>query len=105
MATNIRIALQELLDKSGADVDFLREAVRVLAQELMEIEVSRQIGAERHERTADRVTYRNGHRTRKWDTRVSTIDQRIPKLREGSYIPSLLEHRSRAEKDLVSVVQ
>src|SRR5690606_31775631 len=50
VATDISIALEELLDKTGADVDFLREAVRALVQELMEIEVTRQIGAARHER-------------------------------------------------------
>ena len=105
MATDIRIALQELLDKSGADIDFLREALRVLTQELIELEVSRQIGAERHERSAERVTYRNGYRERAWDTRVGTIDLRIPKLRKGSYFPSLLEPRRRAEKALVAVIQ
>jgi len=105
MATDIRIALQELLDKSGADIDFLREALRVLTQELIELEVSRQIVAERHERSAERVTYRNGYRERAWDTRVGTIDLRIPKLRKGSYFPSLLEPRRRAEKALVAVIQ
>ncbi len=105
MATDFRIALGELLDKTGADMDFLREAVRMLAQELMELEVTRQIGAERHERTSERVTYRNGYRTRAWDTRVGTIDLRIPKLRQGSYFPSLLEPRRRAEKALVAVIQ
>jgi len=51
------------------------------------------------------VTYRNGYRHRTWDTRVGTIDLRIPKLRQGSYFPSLLEPRRRAEKALVAVVQ
>src|SRR5690606_3985623 len=71
----------------------------------MELEVSEQIGAQRHERTPDRVTYRNGYRTREWDTRVGTIELRIPKLRQGSYFPSLLEPRRRAEKALVAVIQ
>src|SRR5690625_711807 len=105
MATDIRIALEELLDKRGADIDFLREAVRMLAQELIELEVSRQVGAERHERTSERVTYRNGYRDRAWDTRVGTVDLRIPKLRKGSYFPCLLEPRRRAEKALVAVLQ
>ena len=74
MATDLSIALGELLDKTGANFDFLREAVQLLAQELMELEVSRKIGAERHERTAERVTYRNGYRHRKWDTRVGIMD-------------------------------
>jgi len=60
---NFRIALEELLRKTGVDdFDFLREGVRVLAQGLMELEVSQQIGASRHERSADRSTYRNGYR-------------------------------------------
>src|SRR5690625_701545 len=105
MATNLRIALQELLDKSNADIDFLREAVRLLAQELMEMEVSRQIGAGLHERSPKRTTQRNGYRDRLWDTRVGAIELRIPKLRQGSYLPSLLEPRRRAEKALVAVVQ
>lgn len=105
MATDFSIALEELLDKTGADVDFLREAVQLLAQALMELEVSRKIGAERHERTSERVTQRNGYRNRRWDTRVGTIDLRIPKLRQGSYFPSLLEPRRRAEKALIAAVQ
>jgi len=105
VATDISIALEELLDKTGADVDFLREAVRALVQELMEIEVTRQIGAARHERTPERKTHRNGYRHRSWDTRVGTIDLHIPKLRRGSYFPSWLEPRRRAEKALLAVVQ
>lgn len=105
MATDIRIALQEFLDKHHPSADFLREAVRWLAQELIEMEAARQIGAQRHERTSERVTYRNGYRDRKWDTRVGTVKLRIPKLRHGSYFPSLLEPRKRAEKALVAVVQ
>ena len=104
--TNFRIALEELLRKTGVDdFDFLREGVRVLAQGLMELEVSQQIGASRYERSADRSTYRNGYRERQWDTRVGTIDLQIPKLRKGSYMPSLLEPRRRAERALVAVVQ
>ncbi|WP_375222147.1 transposase, partial [Symbiobacterium thermophilum] len=104
--TNFRIALEELLRKSGVDdVDFLREGVRVLAQDLMELEVSQQIGAERYERSSERSNYRNGYRERQWDTRVGTIDLQIPKLRKGSYMPSWLEPRRRAEKALVAVVQ
>lgn len=105
MATDFRIALQELLDKSNANIDFLREAVRVLAQEMMELEVSQKIGAGLHERTPGRTTQRNGYRDRLWDTRVGAINLRIPKLRQGSYFPSMLEPRRRAEKALVAVVQ
>src|SRR5690606_23259916 len=105
VATDISIALEELLDKTGADVDFLREAVRALVQELMEIEVTRQIGAARHERTPERKTHRNGYRHRSWDTRVGTIALRIPRLRQGGYLPCFLEPRRRAERALLSVIQ
>jgi putative transposase len=86
------------------DVDALREGVRVLAQALMDIEVSNQIGAEPYERTTERLAYRNGYRSRTWDTRVGTIELRVPKVTKGSYFPSLLEPRRRAEKALYSVV-
>jgi transposase-like protein len=70
-----------------ADLDFLREAVAVLAEALMEAEVSAQIGAGYGERTPGRTTQRNGYRPRRWDTRVGTVELAIPKLRTGSNFP------------------
>jgi putative transposase len=97
--------LYELLRKAeGADLDFLREGVRTLAQALMEVEVSTQIGAEHGQRSPQRVTQRNGYRPRDWDTRVGTVELAVPKLRQGSYFPSLLEPRRRAERALAAVV-
>jgi putative transposase len=97
--------LMELLRKAdGADVDFLREGVRVLAQALMDAEVSAQIGAEHSQRSPERTTHRNGYRARDWDTRVGTIDLQIPRVREGSYLPSFLAPRRRAERALAAVV-
>ena len=86
------------------DVDLLREGVRVLAQVLMDAEVSTQIGAELYERTEDRTAHRNGYRTRTWDTRVGTVELRVPKVAPGSYFPSLLEPRRRAERALAAVI-
>ena len=88
-----------------ADMDFLREAMGVLVQAIMEAEVVGKTGAGYGERTADRLTQRNGYRLRPWDTKVGTLDLHIPKLREGSYFPSLLEPRRRSERALLSVVQ
>lgn len=90
---------------AGLDPDFLREAVRVMSALLMEIEVKQQIGAGRYERTEERTTYRNGYRERDWQTRVGEIPLKVPKLREGSYFPSLLEPRRQAEQALLSVIQ
>jgi putative transposase len=86
------------------DVDLLREGVRVLAQALMETEVSTQIGAGPYERSSARTAYRNGYRTRTWDTRVGTIELKIPKVTAGTYFPSLLEPRRRTEKALHAVI-
>jgi len=63
------------------------------------------IGAGPYERSDGRKTYRNGHRQRTWETRVGEIPLQIPKLREGTYFPSLLEPRRRSEQALLSVIQ
>ena len=94
--------VSKLLKEDDADV--LKEGVQVLSQALMEAEVSAQIGALPHERTQERTAYRNGYRARTWDTRVGTIELKIPKVTAGSYFPTLLEPRRRAEKALHAVV-
>jgi transposase-like protein len=95
--------VREVLREEHADV--IRESVRAVAQEFMEAEVSELIGAELGERTPDRATHRNGYRPRRWDTRAGEIELQIPKLRQGSYFPSLLQPRKRSEQALVAVVQ
>jgi putative transposase len=107
MADELRIGLQELLRKAHMEgnVDFLREGVRVLAQALMEIEVEQHVGAGRHERTEGRSGHRNGYRARSWDTRAGTVELAVPRVRDSSYFPSLLEPRRRAERALSAVVQ
>jgi putative transposase len=105
--TGPTVALLELLRKTGLelDSDFLREGIAVLTRLLMEMEVSEQIGAERYQRSEERQGQRNGYRERVWETRVGEIPVRIPKLREGSYFPSFLEPRRRAERALLAVIQ
>ena len=107
MADDLRMALADVLRKAQVeqDADFLRDGVRVLAQALMELEVSQHLGADKHERAAERTGYRNGYREREWDTRVGTIELQVPRVRDGSYFPSLLEPRRRGERALVAVVQ
>src|SRR6266487_4033859 len=107
MAEGPRMTAAQLADKLMADEhpDVLRESVAWVAHQLMEAQVAAQIGAEHGERGPERATWRNGYRTRDWDTRVGTIELAIPKLRSGSYFPSFLEPRRRAEQALVAVVQ
>jgi putative transposase len=100
-----RMALPDTLRKGEESAeDPLRQIVRWAVQELMEAEVAAQIGAGRYERTDERSTQRNGYRPRTWDTRVGSLELQVPKLRQGSYFPSWLEPRRRAEQALVAVV-
>jgi len=102
------MALIETLRKTtaGEDTDILREGIRVLAEAIMDAEVSELTGLAKGERDPEhRLTHRNGYRERRWDTRVGTIPLAIPRVRDGSYFPSLLEPRRRAERALLAVVQ
>jgi transposase-like protein len=98
------LPLAELLAKAG-EGDFLRSVAEAVLQLLMETDVEGTIGAGRHERNVERVTYRNGYRDRTLDTRLGALQLRIPKLRQGSYFPPFLEPRKLTEKALVAVIQ
>jgi putative transposase len=89
---------------ASASPDVLREMIRAFAQRMMDAEVETVCGAGYGEVSAQRVNSRNGYRPREWDTRAGTVELAIPKLRQGSYFPSFLEHRRRSERALASVV-
>jgi len=85
--------------------DFLRDAVALVVRELMEAEITTEIGAARGEVSPERTTHRNGYRPRAWETRVGEIELLVPKKREGAaYFPSFLEPRKPAEQALLAVV-
>jgi putative transposase len=98
--------LSELLDafRAGEGVDLIRDAVQLVLQELIETEASEQIGAGRYERSDTRVTERNGARPRLLTTQAGDVELRIPKLRKGSFFPSILEPRRRIDQALYAVV-
>src|SRR2546421_6657064 len=102
--TEERLVLAELLEKAG-ETDFLRAVAEAVLQLLMESDVEGLIGAGRYERSAERLNYRNGYRERSLDTRLGTLQLRVPKLRQGSYFPPFLEPRKTSEKALVAVIQ
>lgn len=106
--TENSINLLEYLHKLALeeDVDFLRESLKVVTQLLMEADVAQAIGAQKHERTQERKSYRNGYRERPWGTRVGDLQLEIPKLRRGSYFPDwLLASRRLSEQALLNVIQ
>lgn len=82
----------------------MREAMTLVLQELIELETSQAIGAARYERSEDRSTHRNGSRSRLLSTKAGDLELRIPKLRQGSYFPALLEPRRRIDRALWAVV-
>jgi transposase-like protein len=95
--------LASLLDGSTAG-ELIPELARHGLQQLIELEVAAVIGADRHERTEERHGYRNGYRHRSLTTQVGDIDLLIPKLRAGSFLPSILEPRRRVDQALYAVI-
>jgi putative transposase len=107
MAEEARMTVADVVANvlAGEHGDFVWEAVAVVARELMEAEVSAEIGAGRGEVSAERLTHRNGYRPRGWETRVGEIELAIPRKRSGAaYFPSFLEPRRRSEQAIVAVV-
>ncbi len=98
------MAFVEMLKQRGGG-DFLRSLVEEVLTQLMESEVSSKIGAQRHERTGERQSYRNGYRERALHSRLGTLELRVPKLRQGSYFPTFLEPRRLSEQALAAVIQ
>jgi putative transposase len=99
-------AVSEVLEafRSGDGLDLIRESVRLVMQELIEAEATERIGAARYERTESRTTERNGSRPRLLATQAGDVELTIPKLRKGSFFPSILEPRRRIDQALYAVV-
>ena len=99
-------AVSDLLDalRAGEGVDLVRESVRMVLQELIETEAAQVIGAARYERAPGRTTERNGSRPKLLTTKGGDVTVAIPKLRQGSFFPSILEPRRRIDQALYAVV-
>ena len=106
MTDNI-MTLIDGLRKSGLheNLEFCKKAAEYLAQQAIELEAEEVIGAKKYERSETRTNQRNGTRKRTLETRVGEIELEIPKLRKGTYFPSILERRNMIEDALLTVVQ
>lgn len=107
MAEATRMTTADVVAKvmAGEHGDFVRDAVVLVARELMEAEISAEVGAELGQVSSERSTHRNGYRPRAWETRVGEIELLIPRKRQGpAYFPSFLEPRRRSEQAIVAVV-
>jgi len=107
--TTIQSALSRLSARLQSDPDF--QGVNVLPlilqaalQDLIDAEATSRIGATPYEHTDARVTMRNGTRDKTVETPAGEVSVAIPKLRTGSFFPSLLHPRRRVDKALWSVV-
>src|SRR4029453_2509725 len=89
---------------AGGDLDVIRRGVELVLQALIDAEATEVIGAERYERSADRGNWRNGNRERLLATKAGDVELKIPKLRKGSFFPSILERRRRIDQALYAVV-
>ena len=99
-------AVSDLIDALavGEGTDLVRELARWALQELIEAEAAESIGADRWQRSPERVTHRNGHRRRVLSTKAGDLEVGIPKLRKGSFFPEILEPRRRIDQALYAVV-
>ena len=84
--------------------DVLRDMLAETLAAFMDAEANRLCGAAYGSRSSDRVNRRNGYRSRPLETRLGSLELRVPKLRQGSYLPSFVEPRRRWEKAFVNVV-
>ena len=90
--------------RASGGAGLIREAVELVLQELIEAEATEAVGAGRYERSEARMVQRNGHRPRLLATQAGDVELKIPKLRKGSFMPSVIEPRRRIDRALWAVV-
>ena len=88
----------------GSGPDGLRALVQQVVQEVLEAEMDEAVGAQKNERTAERLGYRAGYYTRTLVTRVGKLVLRVPQDRQGRFRTEVFERYQRSEKALVSAL-
>lgn len=100
------IDLFELLAavQAGEMTETVRLSLAWVLQQLIEAERTATIGAAPGQRSYSRTAQRNGHRPKLFTTAAGDLEVGIPKLRTGSFFPSILERRRRIDRALFAVV-
>jgi len=88
----------------AGDEEFLRALVRTALQEVLEVEMTQALGAEKSERTAGRLGYRSGYYDRTLVTRIGKLELRVPQDRDGRFSTELFERYQRSERALVAAL-
>ena len=96
---------EELLEEFTSEEDPYASMLKWILQRLIEVEAEQKVGAPKGKHSKTRKTYFSGTRKRKIDTRLGTIELSIPKLRNGGFVPSVLEARKRSEKALINIIR
>lgn len=86
------------------DRDLLKAMVTEALQQALEAEMDEALGAEKSERTPDRVGYRSGYYRRTLVTRVGKIELRVPQDRQGRFRTEIFERYQRSEKALTAAL-
>jgi putative transposase len=102
---NSTVSFEKMLMQFMTAPDPMLAMLEWLCDQLMEVEITAKLGAEKHERTDSRSEYRAGFRPRRFDTRMGTMYLMVPKPRKGGYIPFFVTERKRSEAALMNVIQ
>ena len=84
--------------------DFLKPLIREVLQQVLESEMEEALGAEKGERTPNRLGYRSGYYGRTLITRVGKLELRVPQDRQGRFRTEIFERYQRSEKALVAAL-
>lgn len=99
---NLSAGTIEELTRQGLDA--IPELMRVLLNNIMQVERSKYLQAGEYERTADRKGHANGYKPKTVRTRIGEITFAVPQVREGGFYPSALEKGLRSERALVATL-
>lgn len=102
---NITLSHEEVLQVlSGSRDDAFKMLVERILNAVMQVESEEQLGASMHERTDDRMDYRNGVRERTLNTRIGSLVLEVPRHRNQPFHTMVFENYQRSEASLIATM-